>query len=72
MKFFNAFLLVTRRLNSDHLRKAAEVFKNLFFLVPFFLHDLRIELAPLRHELVEELNIVSLNLFLPISISVGL
>ena len=60
MEFLDTLLFLARRLNAEDLWKPAQVLEHLLLMVPPLLHDLRLELAALRHQLIEELDVLHL------------
>jgi hypothetical protein len=70
MEFLDTLLFLARRLNAEDLRESAEVLEHLLLVFPPLLHDLGLELAALRHQLIEELDVLNLYHFLLVTVCV--
>jgi hypothetical protein len=70
MEFLDALLFLAQRLNADDLWKPAQVLEHLLLMVPPLLHDLRLELAALRHQFIEEFDVLYLNHLLLVTVCV--
>ena len=72
VKLLNTFLFLARGLHPEDLREPAKVFHHFLFLLSALLHNLRIQRTSLRHKLIQEFEIFTLNLSLTVPVSVGL
>jgi len=70
MEFLDTLLFLARRLNAEDLWKPAQVLKHLLLMFPPLLHDLGLELASLRHQLVEKLDVLYLYNLLLVTVCV--
>ena len=61
---------MARRLNAEDLWKPAQVLKHLLLMVAPLLHDLRLELAALRHQLIKEFDVLYLYRLLLVTVCV--